>query len=103
MKINEPNKRILIDHGQYDHLNIGDVAMLQACAGRLYDEWPGAEIMVLTNSPRRLRKYCPETIPISIAYAQVPIIGHLPRPIRFASERCSKAISPYLSIARPSK
>lgn len=92
--------RILIDHGQYDHLNIGDVAMLQACAARLYDEWPDAETMVLTNSPSRLQKYCPGATPISNAYAQVPVVNHLPRPIRSVSERWSKATLPHLSNAR---
>jgi len=95
--------RVLIDHGQYDHLNIGDVAMLQACAARLYDEWPGAEIMILTNSPSRLREYCPEAIPVSRAYAQVPVIKHLPRPVRSAAERLSKATLLHLGNARPSR
>lgn len=95
--------RILIDHGQYDHLNMGDVAMLQACAAQLYGEWPGAEIMVLTKSPCRLLEYCPGATPISLAYAQAPAIRHLPRSIRFASERWSKVALPHLSNARPSK
>ena len=95
--------RILIDHGQYDHLNIGDVAMLQACAARLYDEWPGAEIMILTNAPGRLREYCPGATPVSLAYAQVPVINYLPRPIRSAYERYTKVALPYLSNAGPAK
>jgi polysaccharide pyruvyl transferase WcaK-like protein len=95
--------RILIDHGQYDHLNIGDVAMLQACAARLYGEWPDAELMVLTNSPRRLREYCPGAIPVRLAYAEVPVIGRLPRTIRLAFERWSKVATTYLSGSRPSE
>lgn len=95
--------RILIDHGQYDHLNIGDVAMLQACAARLYDEWPDADIMVLTNSPSRLGEYCPGATPVSLAYAQVPVACHLPRPIRSVSERWSKLALLYLSNERPAE
>jgi len=83
--------RILIGHGQYDHLNIGDVAMLQACVAGLYDEWPDAEIMVLTNSPARLAEYCPGTIPVSLAYAAVPVVSRLPRAIRSVAERSSVA------------
>ena len=103
MKTRSNILRILIDHGQYDHLNIGDVAMLQACAARLYDEWPGAEIMVLTNSPGRLGEYCPGATAVSLAYAQVPAIGRLPRPVRSASERLAKAVALFPGDALPSK
>jgi colanic acid/amylovoran biosynthesis protein len=95
--------RILIDHGQYDHLNIGDVAMLQACIARLYEEWPDAEVMVLTNSPSRLQKYCPGTTPISLAYDQVPAVSRLPHPIRSVSERWSVVALSYLSSPRLAK
>jgi colanic acid/amylovoran biosynthesis protein len=103
MRIRNDALRILIDHGQYDHLNIGDVAMLQGCAARLYEEWPGAEIMVLTNSPGRLGQYCPGATPVSLAYAQVPAISRLPRPVRLASERLARAAPPFPGSARPAK
>lgn len=96
MKAKGTSMRILIDHGQYDHLNIGDTAMLQACVARLYGEWPDAEIMVLTNSPGRLAEYCPGATPVSLAYARVPAIRRLPRPVRSASERLAKTAAPYL-------
>jgi len=94
--------RILIDHGQYDHLNVGDVAMLQACAAGLYNEWPDAEIMVLTNSPSRLLEYCPGVTPIGLAYTQVPAIGQLPQLMRSGSERWSKVAQLYMPDAHPS-
>jgi polysaccharide pyruvyl transferase WcaK-like protein len=103
MRTRSNSLRILIDHGQYDHLNIGDTAMLQACVAGLYGEWPGAEIMVLTNSPGRLSEYCPGVTPVSLAYARVPAIGRLPWPVRSASERLARAAAPYLSDARPAR
>jgi polysaccharide pyruvyl transferase WcaK-like protein len=51
--------RILVDHSGYALLNVGDVAMLQACVRRLKDKWPDADIQVITESPERLEQYCP--------------------------------------------
>lgn len=51
--------RILVDQSGYALLNIGDIAMLQACVRRLRTLWPDADIQVLTDSPERLRQYCP--------------------------------------------
>lgn len=89
--------RILIDHGQYDHLNIGDVAMLQACVSRLRREWPNAELFVITNSPTLLKEYCPDAIPVSVAYAQVSIICKIPRSARVVIENTSKIAMRYIS------
>lgn len=50
--------RILVDHGSYALLNIGDIAMLQACILRLQCLWPDADIQVLTDSSERLEEYC---------------------------------------------
>ncbi|MCV7124424.1 polysaccharide pyruvyl transferase family protein [Mycobacterium lacus] len=51
--------RILVDQSGYELLNLGDVAMLQVCVGRLKNLWPNADIDVLTRSPQRLRQFCP--------------------------------------------
>lgn len=50
--------RILVDQSGYALLNIGDIAMLQACILRLQSLWPDADIQVLTDSPERLQQYC---------------------------------------------
>lgn len=92
--------RILIDHGQHDHLNLGDNAMLQSCVSRLRAEWPDAEIMVVTNSPSLLQKYCPGVVGVRIAYADIPVINLAPRPIRTRLERISQTIA--LHIRNPS-
>lgn len=85
--------RILIDHGQYDHLNLGDIAMLQSCISRLHYEWPDAEFVVLTNSPSLLRQYCPAAAGVRLAYADIPVINLVPRPIRARLERASQIIA----------
>jgi polysaccharide pyruvyl transferase WcaK-like protein len=41
--------RILVDQSGYDLLNLGDVAMLQACVGHLGALWPQAEIAVVCH------------------------------------------------------
>ena len=57
--------RILVDHSGYALLNIGDVAMLQACVRRLQNLWPNADIQVFTHSPERLEQYCPGVAPVA--------------------------------------
>jgi polysaccharide pyruvyl transferase WcaK-like protein len=51
--------RIVVDQSGYALLNLGDIAMLQACVRRLQDHWPTAQIQVVTDSPERLEQYCP--------------------------------------------
>lgn len=38
---------------------MGDVAMLQVAVARLANLWPDADIVVLTDSPSNLARYCP--------------------------------------------
>jgi polysaccharide pyruvyl transferase WcaK-like protein len=51
--------RILVDQSGYELLNMGDVAMLQACVRRLSWQWPDAEIMVITHPGTDLSTYVP--------------------------------------------
>lgn len=88
--------RILIDQSEYDLLNLGDVAMLQSCVARLREQWPAAEIMVITHDQRRLASYCPGTIAVRTA-ADLSIFRHLPRRARLISEQAWKTIVPYFS------
>jgi polysaccharide pyruvyl transferase WcaK-like protein len=56
--------RILVDQSGYELLNMGDVAMLQACVTRLKQQWPEAEIMVIAHESADLANYCPNAIAI---------------------------------------
>jgi len=76
--------RILVDQSGYDLLNIGDVAMLQACVARLRMQWPGAEIMVIAHESGRLAAYCPGTIAIGRTFADLEFFRFLPRKPREA-------------------
>ncbi len=53
--------RIVVDHGSYELLNLGDVAMLQACVARLRRLWPAAEITVIAHPAAQVAALCPGT------------------------------------------
>jgi polysaccharide pyruvyl transferase WcaK-like protein len=89
--------RILVDQSSYDLLNIGDVAMLQSCVVRLRQQWPTAEIMVISYEPGRLASYCPGTIAISRTLADLPIFRLLPRKPRLASAQAWRMTAPHFS------
>jgi polysaccharide pyruvyl transferase WcaK-like protein len=65
--------QVLIDQSAYDLLNLGDVAMLQACATRLRTLWPDAEISAISYAPDRLATYCPGVTSIGGSLAGQPI------------------------------
>jgi colanic acid/amylovoran biosynthesis protein len=54
--------RIVVEHGGYEMLNIGDAAMLQVAVRRLRALWPGAEIHLPCVDPRQLPRHCPGTV-----------------------------------------
>jgi polysaccharide pyruvyl transferase WcaK-like protein len=56
---------ILILPSTFDCLNIGDIAMLQACVARLTVLWPSATIQVLTANEGKLISYCPTVKPLA--------------------------------------
>lgn len=87
--------RILVDQSGYDLLNVGDVAMLQACVTRLRAHWPGAEIMVIAHDAERLASYCPGTVPIGRTLADRPVFRAVPRKPRLIAEQVWKIIAPY--------
>jgi polysaccharide pyruvyl transferase WcaK-like protein len=88
--------RILVDQSGYDLLNLGDVAMLQACVARLLQQWPAAEIRVIAHAPERLQRYCPETAAIPATFADRPGVQAIPRKARNASEQLWKIMGPPL-------
>jgi colanic acid/amylovoran biosynthesis protein len=59
--------RVVVDNGSYHLRNLGDVAMLQVCLGRLARLLPGAQFHVLTNAPDLLARFCP------VAHAVSPL------------------------------
>lgn len=88
--------RILVDQSGYDLLNVGDVAMLQACVARLRARWPDAEIMVIAHDAERLASYCPGTVAIGRTLADLPFLSPLPRRPRLIAEQAWKMTAPYL-------
>jgi polysaccharide pyruvyl transferase WcaK-like protein len=58
--------RIVVDNSGYGLSNLGDISMLQAAVRRLTSIWPDAHVQVLTGTPERLRRFCPEAHPLVI-------------------------------------
>ncbi len=58
--------RIVIDHSGYDLMNLGDIAMLQACTTRLRRLVPDAELTVICQNAARLRQFCPDAMALEI-------------------------------------
>jgi polysaccharide pyruvyl transferase WcaK-like protein len=88
--------KVLVDHDGYDLLNLGGVAMLQACVVRLRQQWPEATIRVIAHAPDRLQQYCPGTIAIGRTFADSRYIQIFPRKARLASEQLWRIAGPQL-------
>jgi polysaccharide pyruvyl transferase WcaK-like protein len=91
--------KVLVDHDGYDLLNLGGVAMLQACVVRLRQQWPDADIRVIAHAPDRLREYCPGTTAIGRTFADSRYIQIFPRKVRLASEQLWRIAGPQLRPA----
>ena len=59
-------RRLFVDSGDYRHLNMGDLAMLQVALRRLEALWPDAELAVLTENGTRLMRACPGVVPVPV-------------------------------------
>lgn len=59
------DRRIFVDNADYDHQNMGDLAMLQASLRRMAAIWPAASLCVMTQNPGRLGDYCSAATPVS--------------------------------------
>jgi colanic acid/amylovoran biosynthesis protein len=74
-------KRIFVLPGTLDCGNWGDVAMLQVALRRLRAHWPAAEFHVLTSAPDKLRRHCPEVLPViwrgGKRWLEVDVLPHL--------------------------
>jgi polysaccharide pyruvyl transferase WcaK-like protein len=88
--------KVLVDHDGYDLLNLGGVAMLQACVVRLREQWPEADIRVIAHAPDRLKLYCPGTTAIGRTFADSRYIQIFPRKVRLASEQLWRIAGPQL-------
>jgi colanic acid/amylovoran biosynthesis protein len=86
--------RVLVDQSGYDLLNLGDVAMLQACVQRLRDLRPDASIAVLCHDADLLAKYCPGVIPVPAGRRRVPRSGPVRR-IAVVAAQGWKIVGPY--------
>lgn len=97
--------RIVIDFGDYWLLNLGDIAMLQACVRRLQNLWPNAEIQVITASPERLEQYCPGTAAVTPTVVGRRATSFAPTSIQWAGEYMWKMAMPLLARSkhRPSR
>jgi colanic acid/amylovoran biosynthesis protein len=63
-----------LNQGTAEYQNIGDIAMLQVAVARLAELWPGAEILVLTDSEAGLARFCPQAKPLSRRGAETWVI-----------------------------
>lgn len=92
--------RILVDQSSYGLLNLGDIAMLQACVLRLQNLWPDADIQVLTNSPERLEQYCAGLTAVapSIVGRRAPSIA--PMSFQPATEQMRRGAIPLLTRSK---
>jgi colanic acid/amylovoran biosynthesis protein len=55
--------QILIDPGDHNLRNKGNVSLLQIAVQRLHNLWPNALIGVVTQAPMVLQLYCPQAVP----------------------------------------
>ena len=89
--------RILVDHSGYGLMNVGDIAMLQACVRRLLTLWPQAQIQVFTESAQRLQRYCPGAIPVAPTFAGRAGASPLPKSGQLAAEQIWKTTAPLVA------
>lgn len=92
--------RVLVDHGNYALLNLGDLAMLQACVRRLWELWPDAEIRVFTVSPELLAEYCPGTVPVAPTVLGRGLARVIPVSVQLAAGQILKTAAPLISRGR---
>ncbi len=88
-------REVLVEHSGYDLLNVGDTAMLMACAQRVRRRWPSATIRVVVYSEQRLATYVPGTEPLGQYLAQRRALARLPLPARLGLEQGFKTLSPF--------
>jgi len=92
--------RVLVDQSGYDLLNLGDVAMLQACVRRLSRIWPDAEVAVLCHDPGLLAEHCPDALPVRLTRREPPGSRTLRR-LYLGSAQAWKILGPY--VVRPGR
>ena len=92
--------RVLVDHSGYELLNIGDIAMLQACVSRLKKLWPDAAIAVYTESPERLAQYCPGVAAVGPTVLGRRGVSAAPLSLQLAAEQAWKMFLPLVARGR---
>lgn len=92
--------RILVDHSGYALLNIGDIAMLQACVRRLQNLWPNANIRVFTESTERLEQYCTGVTAVAPTILGRSAAAIAPMPFQQGAEQMWKIAMPLLARSK---
>ena len=92
--------RILVDHSGYPLLNVGDVAMLQACVRRLQNLWPNADIQVFTDSPERLEQHCAGVTAVAPTFVGRGAASVAPMSFQLAAEQIWKMAMPLLTRSK---
>jgi polysaccharide pyruvyl transferase WcaK-like protein len=92
--------RILVDQSGYALLNIGDMAMLQACVRRLQDLWPNADVQVFTESPERLEQSCRGVTAVAPTIMGRRAASVAPLSLQRASEQMCKIVMPFLARSK---
>ncbi len=98
--------RILVDSGDYQCSNLGDVSMLQVTIARLRESWPDASIEVITQDPEALAFHCPGTKPVpwegrALWLSRGTLLGRLDRVVRPLTPRSSASLEGVLRRHRP--
>jgi polysaccharide pyruvyl transferase WcaK-like protein len=89
--------RIVVTQSGYPLLNVGDIAMLQACVRRLQNLWPNADIQVFTESPERLDQYCAGVTAVAPAMVDRNAESIAPMSFRMATEQIRQIVMPVLT------
>ncbi|HSE21512.1 MAG TPA: polysaccharide pyruvyl transferase family protein [Pyrinomonadaceae bacterium] len=87
--------RVIVDPSTFDCLNMGDVAMLQSTVGRLFKQFPNAEIQIFTNDASAVSRHCPGSQPLAHRgrtswFSDRDLLGRLHR---YLPERTSRALA----------
>ncbi|WP_374967951.1 polysaccharide pyruvyl transferase family protein [Terrabacter sp. BE26] len=92
--------RVLVDQSGYDLLNMGDVAMLQACVAQLRRLWPHADIAVICHDAERLAEYCPGATPVPAGLGRPGAMPGTLQRVRLGAGQVHKMTRPYIATGR---
>lgn len=89
---------VVVENGSYFMDNLGDVAMLQVCVGRIRDRWPDARIRVVGETPARLLAAAPGVEPLAHGHGHgIPMTSRTRHPVVLDIERRVQRHAPRLA------